>query len=563
MSMENHHDRLPSADHLDPSNKNKRSILLNKSFLIDIVDKKVTSKVEKLIHLYGGKVLQALEKNTDYLISDYVQHNLEMSNCKSEIEVQNMLSSRQENSADIVKKAKLFNIHILTAKKFQHWLKSLLKKYRQNKNSTDKIANVLRGKVSLKIESLDQGQCPVFEFIPKWPDLGDTLCKKKPNIPTQNNFNRENEIDDEYSSDQYSTSEVGGMCELCDVPFMNYKEHINTKIHIRESLDDNKFHELDELINQRPLNSIFNQFTPEKKISEVKHLIHEKTNVKSYTEATEEIINVVDTDSDDNDIKTRLCSVSDNPGTFEKQTICFKRQYSATDITFVPQKRPSNLQLTSDEETSYHKKTKRKHKTHQKSLSKHIYKVEVVEPNQILPKSKNTNKPPVVIRLKRVQHNENKYCSSDFNTDCLKDTSSLENHIPNHKFIRVVRKPSIYNDNNIRPVTKSFSNNHIFTFEYPELRRFIQKEKLYHPISVNIPDTQSSVKYIDERISKQDNHNLKCAMSFSKSIKFILNMKPQQIGAWFFNIPKEIEDDYSFDSAVLTPLTTKSNTTSI
>lgn len=54
------------------------------------------------------------------------------------------------------------------------------------------------------------------------------------------------------------------MCELCDMPFMNYKEHINTKKHVRESQDENKFHELDELINERPLNVIFNQFLPEK-----------------------------------------------------------------------------------------------------------------------------------------------------------------------------------------------------------------------------------------------------------------------------------------------------------
>jgi len=54
------------------------------------------------------------------------------------------------------------------------------------------------------------------------------------------------------------------MCELCDIPFMNYKEHINTKKHIYESQNEKKFHELDELINERPLNVIFNNFVPEK-----------------------------------------------------------------------------------------------------------------------------------------------------------------------------------------------------------------------------------------------------------------------------------------------------------
>lgn len=48
---------------------------------------------------------------------------------------------------------------------------------------------------------MDQGQCPVFEFIPKWPDLGDTLFKKKTKIPAQLNFSGDNS--DEYSSDQY------------------------------------------------------------------------------------------------------------------------------------------------------------------------------------------------------------------------------------------------------------------------------------------------------------------------------------------------------------------------
>lgn len=77
-----------------------------------------------------------------------------------------------------------------------------MKKYRVNKKSTDKVASVLRGKVSLKIESMDQGQCPVFEFIPKWPDLGDTLSKTKQMIRAKNNFNRDMS-GDEYSSDQY------------------------------------------------------------------------------------------------------------------------------------------------------------------------------------------------------------------------------------------------------------------------------------------------------------------------------------------------------------------------
>lgn len=54
------------------------------------------------------------------------------------------------------------------------------------------------------------------------------------------------------------------MCELCDIPFMNYKEHINTGRHLIESQDKKKFLELDELINEKPLDIIFNQFVTEK-----------------------------------------------------------------------------------------------------------------------------------------------------------------------------------------------------------------------------------------------------------------------------------------------------------
>lgn len=57
------------------------------------------------------------------------------------------------------------------------------------------------------------------------------------------------------------------MCELCDIPFMNYKEHINTKKHLKESQDENRFHELDSLINERPIEVIFKQFSPERYVN--------------------------------------------------------------------------------------------------------------------------------------------------------------------------------------------------------------------------------------------------------------------------------------------------------
>jgi len=43
---------------LGSSSKNKKSILFDKTFLIDIVDNIVRSKVEKLINAYGGVSLQ-------------------------------------------------------------------------------------------------------------------------------------------------------------------------------------------------------------------------------------------------------------------------------------------------------------------------------------------------------------------------------------------------------------------------------------------------------------------------------------------------------------------------
>lgn len=43
----------------------------------------------------------------------------------------------------------------------------------------------------------------MFEFIRKWPDLGDTLFKNKPEIPVEHNFS-EYKSDYEYNfSDPY------------------------------------------------------------------------------------------------------------------------------------------------------------------------------------------------------------------------------------------------------------------------------------------------------------------------------------------------------------------------
>lgn len=49
---------------------------------------------------------------------------------------------------------------------------------------------------------MDQAQRPVFEFIPKWPDLGDALCKNKTKHSVEHKYDGDRSGDD-YSSDQY------------------------------------------------------------------------------------------------------------------------------------------------------------------------------------------------------------------------------------------------------------------------------------------------------------------------------------------------------------------------
>ncbi|XP_026816767.1 uncharacterized protein LOC113556171 isoform X1 [Rhopalosiphum maidis] len=576
MSVENLNNHRPSSDHsvLGSSSKNKRSILYEKTFVIDIANNIVSSKVEKLINAYGGKITQSLEKSTNYLISDMIQNegvkynsSSETNNSRRDIEVKNGPSSKRKNSVDLINKANILNIKILSAKKFQHWLKSLLKKRRTNKKPTDQVASVLKGKVSLKIESMDQGQRPVFEFIPKWPDLGDALCKKKTKHSAEHKYNGD-KSDDDYSSDQYSTSEIGGMCELCDMPFMNYKEHINTKKHMRESQDEHRFHELDELINERPLNVIFNQFIPnksEKKINRDQNLAQKTPNLKNCLDNT--VITIIDSDSDDAEQKDVHCSLDDKTSSpFKEQaskSLKRKYQFSDSDISFVPQKRPSKLHSPIHDEINFYKKTKRKHKTHQKSSSKDIYKVEVVNNHPSKSNNPNNNRiesdqPPVIIRLKRVQNSKNKYSSSDVESHLSISSSDNDDKIPEdpipvHRYIRVVRKPSFSNGTEVLP-SKGYTKNQMFTFEHPELRHNIYKNVSYYPTYNCIPDTKSSIEYIQDKIANL-NPNLKCTLSFKESLKVMSKMEPQQIGEWFYNVPKKIQDNLSFNSSTLVPLT--------
>lgn len=266
------------------------------------------------------------------------------------------------------------------------------------------------------------------------------------------------------------------------------------------------------------------------------------------------------------------------PSAFKEQaskSLKRKYQYSDTNITFVPQKRPSKLHSPMHDEINYYKKTKRKHKTHQKSLSKDIYKVEVVNRH---PSNSNNDRivsdqPPVIIRIKRVQNSKKKCPSSDVESHITISSASSsedddddynddinvrkipEDTIPVHRYIRVVRKPSFSYETEVTP-SKSFTESQMFTFEHPELRRNIYKNSSsYYPTYTCIPDTRSSVEYIHEKITNLSNPRLKRTLSFKDSLKVMSNMEPKKIGEWFFNVPKKIQDNLSFNSSSLVPLT--------
>jgi len=129
-----------------------------------------------------------------------------------------------------------------------------------------------------------------------------------------------------------------------------------------------------------------------------------------------------------------------------------------------------------------------------------------------------------------------------------------EDTIPVHRYIRVVRKPSFSNETEVTP-SKSFTESQMFAFEHPELRRNIYKNCSYYPTYTCIPDTRSSVEYIHKKIENLGNPRLKCTLSFKDSLKVISNMEPKKIGEWFYNVPKKIQDNLSFNSSSLVPLT--------
>lgn len=263
------------------------------------------------------------------------------------------------------------------------------------------------------------------------------------------------------------------------------------------------------------------------------------------------------------------CSFSDKiPSNLKEQEFSLKslkrKCCSDTNISFVPQKRPSNTPLY--EKLNRDKKIKRKHKTYQKPTSKDIYKVEVV--NSLPSSSKSdlhngritSDKPPVIIRLKRVHISKNQNLLSDIDSngsvssdDCDKKIPEKD-HIQDKRYIRVVRKPSFSNETR-HSSSKVNSKNQIFTFEQPEVRQSFPYNFSYYPTCTCIPHTMSSVEYIQDRMAQLGNNNFKCSFSFNESLKFLSNVEPRKIGEWFYNVPKKIQDDLSFDSNALVPLT--------
>lgn len=246
-----------------------------------------------------------------------------------------------------------------------------------------------------------------------------------------------------------------------------------------------------------------------------------------------------------------------------------KRKFcSDSNISFVPQKKPKNCSFSSPPSTENvrFEKTKRKHKTRKKRSSKDIYKVEVVNSLPLYSKDSSHNdriesdKPPVIIRLKRVINSLNKPVSNKHSTKKSpynNDVETSEDPIPAQRYIRVVRKLS--NSEMDGVLSKGFSTDLTFMFEQPELRYNTPKSISYYPTYSYVPNTGSSMQFIQERITKIDDHGSNCTLSNSEFLDVMSNIEPRQIGDWFYKVPKKIKDDLSFDSTVLVPLPQSSN----
>lgn len=253
------------------------------------------------------------------------------------------------------------------------------------------------------------------------------------------------------------------------------------------------------------------------------------------------------------------CSFGDDDSTVLKKqssTILNRKCCSNANITFVPQKRPSK---PLKKKIKSHKNTKRKHKSRQKLASKDIYKVEIVDSRPLSSNKNKSDRPPVIVRFKRVHHSNTKSPSSDAESlaSISSDDDDKEIHddpIPVLRPIRVVRKPSFSNETKTLP-SRGFSENHILAFERPELYRVIPNDITYYPTNACASITESKFESVKMRIANLDKSNIKVPLSYKKSMRAMFNMKTEDIGNWFYKIPKQIKDDLSLDSTELISLT--------
>lgn len=230
---------------------------------------------------------------------------------------------------------------------------------------------------------------------------------------------------------------------------------------------------------------------------------------------------------------------------------------SDTVMSFVPQKRSFNPSL--QKEVKSYKKTKRKHKIRQKSPTKDIYKVEFVNKcdTSNLTNDSNTariksNKPPVIIRLKRVKHLQMQNPSNDTNYHNITSDNNHRNiPVPVYRHIPVVRKQSFSNQT-IGLSSRNFSNNHIFAFEQPKLNQNISN--VYYPMSTCVSYTKSYFEHMKNKIIEMERGNFTCTLSLKECTRIISNIESQKIDDWFNDIPKKVQDELSFESNVLIPI---------
>lgn len=88
------------------------------------------------------------------------------------------------------------------------------------------------------------------------------------------------------------------------------------------------------------------------------------------------------------------------------------------------------------------------------------------------------------------------------------------------------------------------SKNLTFNFERTKLRKPNSYDNFFYPTGTCMINTKSCVDYINRKITKISNNNIKCTFPFKKSIKILSIIEPSKIGEWIYNIPKKIQDDF-------------------